>query len=153
MDNSDNVGPLVRDHRKVQFGFEPIPNLVGVRTLEEEMIMRVRPVVTKATGKIWISFLETKFVMRLNTLFHGDPKSESMSRDILREPNHMVPVNVRIIGVDRHPNIMDRKMSKTTIPFPPEEPIRDGGREHRGDDQRGDGWESSRIWGQIQLPL
>lgn len=96
------------------------------------MIVGVRPILTEATRQIRVGLPRAKLIMRLETLMHGNPEKESMSGNILREPDHMMPISLGLIGADTEPDFMHREGDKVAIPFPPEEFVRGIGGENRG---------------------
>ena len=105
---------------------EVMPNQRSERAFKEEMGKGIRTVPAECTNEIGISVPDFDFIMSLETIFKSNPKNESMSGDVLGEPNKMKPKDRLVIGAIRLPNRTNRERREFAVSRSPNEFVRDG---------------------------
>ncbi|KAI3752028.1 hypothetical protein L2E82_23128 [Cichorium intybus] len=98
---ANDIRPAISGEGEIHDIMEVMPNQRSERTFKEEMGKGIRTVPAERTNEIGISVPNFDFIMSLKAIFKSNPKNESMSRDVLGEPNKMKPNNRMMIGANR----------------------------------------------------
>ena len=129
---TNDIRPSISGEGEIHDMMEVMPNQRSERAFKEEMGKGIRTVPAECTYEIGVSVPNFDFIMSLKTIFKSNPKNESMSGDVLGEPNKMKPKDRLVIGTNRLRHRTNRERRELTVSRFPKDFIRD----RRGNSRR-----------------